>query len=170
VPVYEVLDEERVLLLLEKEPCKEYEKQIHPAAHEEIGLRFREGFLYLLAVPREREFEELDERELRVRDPYDQEREHAPEEEYGYEHPPYEEETPEPIRHRGEHVGVHDGIVYARYYFEQAEPDYDYYYFKHGSENSLILFPIRLKFQGIITVCKPAGLLNRGIYYQILKG
>ncbi len=155
MPVYEVLYEECVLLLLEKEPGEEDEDEVHPAAQQEIALGFREGFLDLLAVPREREFEKLDERELRVGDPHDQKREHAPQEEHGYEHAPYEEEPPEPLRHRGEHVRVHDGIVYARYYLEQREPDYDYYYFKHGSENSLLFFTIWLKFQGKLRFANP---------------
>ncbi len=98
---------------------------------------------------------------MRVGDPYYEKRYHSSQYEHGDEHTPYEEEPPEPVPHRGEHVSVHDGVVYARYDLEQAQPYYDYYDFEHGFRNSLLFFTIRLKFQEKIKTGKHTVLLNR---------
>ena len=95
------------------------------------------GVFYILAVPGEYEREQLREREAGVRYPNDQERQDSPQHEDRDEHPPKEEELPEALGERAQHVRVHDGVIYARYYLEQAEPDYDYYYFKHSLRSSL---------------------------------
>ena len=61
------------------------------------------------------------EAEAGVAQPEDEERQQASHEEYSEDHAPDEEPTPRLLTHRGEHLGVDDGVVYAADSLKQAQ-------------------------------------------------
>jgi hypothetical protein len=124
--VEQLLDDERVLLVLDEQPVQEHQEQVDPAADQQQRLALVQRRLDPLRVG-ERDLERLEDRELLgPREVDDQQRQHAPDHHDREEQPPDQEQAAVALFERLQHVRVDDGVVDRADDLEHHQPqDHD---------------------------------------------